>query len=138
MFARFSIFCVFTGCIFSKYFCFSVFFLFSRCYFFKVFLLRRIFLGCNAAVTSLDFFVFFAALPPRHCRQQRHCRQLQRHCRHAALPPVRMQRHCRHAACTHCSGIAASMRQCRQHALVAALPPASTHMQRHCRHSVYK
>ena len=40
-----------------------------------------------------------------------------------------MQRHCRHAACTH-SGIAASMRsqrQCRQHALVAALPPASTH-----------
>jgi hypothetical protein len=40
-----------------------------------------------------------------------------------------MQRHCRHAACTH-SGIAASMRSqrhCRQHALVAALPPASTH-----------
>jgi hypothetical protein len=50
-----------------------------------------------------------------------------------------MQRHCCHAACTH-SGIAASLRsqrQCRQHALVAALPPASTHMQRHCRHSVY-
>ena len=144
---------------------------FCTLYFFQVFLLRRIFPGCNAAVTSLALLLFVfirslrscgiaaaalppafiaalplaftAALPPtcihsgiaakRHCRQhaftQRHCRQYA-----AALPPCGiaasiMQRHCRHAACTH-SGIAASMhsqRHCRQHALVAALPPASTH-----------
>ena len=123
----------FAGCIFSNYFCFSVFFLFSRCYFFKVFLLRRIFLGCNAAVTSLDFLFFL-----RHCRRgiaassgtaascsgtaaMRHCRQyvcsgtaaMQRALTAAALPPacgsaasMHSLRHCRQQALT-CSGIAA-------------------------------
>ena len=79
---------------------------------------------CSGTAASIHA----AALPPvcSGTAAMRHCRQ------------YIMQRHCRHAACTH-SGIAASMRsqrQCRQHALFAALPPASTHMQRHCRHSV--
>ena len=150
--------------LFPSIFASAYFSYFFRCYFFQVFLLRRIFPGCNAAVTSLALLLFVfirslrscgiaaAALPPAFIAALplAFTAALPPTCIHtAALPPVcsgtAAMRHCRQynaAALPPCS--VHSQRHCRQHAFTAAVPPACTlcgiaaskHSQRHCRHSV--
>ena len=127
------IFPIFSGAIFSKYFCFGVFSRLQRCSYvlsivtFCFYSEPEIMRHCRSGIAASIYSGIAASIYSGIAANM----HSQRHCRKAALPPT-----CIHTAALPpvCSGTAA-MRHCRQYA--AALPPCSVHSQRHCRQHAF-